>query len=199
MIIAGLKLSKYTKRFFKNRGFTLTLVIALFLGYVAEWIGLHVIIGAFLAGLFIHEELLDGRTFQKIEDRIYGLSYGFLGPIFFTSLAFNLDFKGVIEAPTIFLLLFGAAYLGKALGSGLAALVQKVPPAKSLLVGLTMNCRGAVDLVIISIGLKYRIIDQQIFSILVVMAFVATLCTIILIRPLKKHIKFQYKWKKKSA
>jgi Kef-type K+ transport system membrane component KefB len=193
VIVAGFKLSKYTKKYFTNRGFTLTLVIAMVLGYFAEWIGLHVVVGAFLAGLFIHEELLEGKTFQKIEDRIYGLSYGFLGPIFFTSLAFNLDFKGIIEKPALFLALFGVAYFGKLFGASFAALIQKVKPIKSVLIGLTMNSRGALDLVIISIGLKYRIIDQQLFSILIAIAFIATLLSIFLMRMLKRQVKFKYR------
>ncbi|MFH1533565.1 MAG: cation:proton antiporter [Nitrospirota bacterium] len=191
VLVAGFKLSKYSGKFLKNKGFTFTLIIALFLGLVAEWIGLHVIIGAFLAGLFIHEEILYGKTYKKIEDRIYGISYGFLGPIFFTSLAFNLDFKGLMEEPMIFLMLFGVAFLGKFLGSYIMAMLQKIQPMKSVLLGLTMNSRGAVDLVIISIGLKYRIIDQQIFSILVVLAFATTLLSIIAIRILKKRVRFK--------
>ena len=192
VIFAGFKLSKYAKKFFKNKGFTLTLVIAMLLGFIAEWIGLHVIIGAFLAGLFIHEELLEGKTFRKIEDRIYGLSYGFLGPIFFTSLAFNLDFAGIIKAPSLFLMLFAIAYFGKFIGASLFSLVQKIQPIKSALLGLAMNSRGTVSLIIISIGLKYRIIDQQIFSILVMVAFTSTFLTIIFMRLLKGRVRFKY-------
>lgn len=192
VITAGFKLSKYSGTFFKNKGFTFTLIVALFLGLLAEWIGLHVIIGAFLAGLFIHEEILYGKTYKKIEDRIYGLSYGFLGPIFFTSLAFNIDFKGLGEAPWLFLILFCVAFFGKFLGSFLMAIVQKIKTKKAVLLGFTMNSRGAVDLVIISLGLKYRIIDQQIFSILIVLAFATTLLAIISMRILKRHVRFKY-------
>ncbi len=192
VLVAGFKLSKYSGKFLKNKGFTFTLIIALFLGLAAEWIGLHIIIGAFLAGLFIHEEILYGKTYKKIEDRIYGISYGFLGPIFFTSLAFNLDFKGLVEEPMIFLMLFAVAFFGKFFGSYIMAMVQKIQPMKSVLLGLTMNSRGAVDLVIISIGLKYRIIDQQIFSILIVLAFTTTLFSIIAIRILKKRVNFKF-------
>lgn len=196
VIYAGFKFSKYSRKFFKRGGFTFTLVVAMLLGFGAEWIGLHVIIGAFLAGLFISEEFLETKVYKKIEDRIYGLSYGFLGPIFFTTLAFNLDFKGIIEAPLIFLMLFGVAYGGKFIGASSMALVQRIQPIKSVLLGLTMNSRGAVDLVIISIGLQYRIIDQQIFSILVLVAFSGTFLTIILMRLLKDKVRFKYARKK---
>jgi len=192
VIFLGLKLQPYTKNFFKNKGFSSTLILALLLGLFAEWIGLHAIIGAFLAGLFIREELLVGKVFNKIEDRVYGLSYSFLGPIFFTTLAFNLDFKGIIDNPVIFISLFMAAFFGKLIGSGLGSLSLKTKPMKALLTGLTMNSRGALDLIIISLGLKAGIIDQQTFSILVAIAFSATLISIIAMKPIKKRTKFKY-------
>ena len=67
VIYGGTKLSPYMDRViqFNNKGFTLTLIIALLMGTIAEAIDLHMIIGAFLAGLFIREEVLDERVFRK--------------------------------------------------------------------------------------------------------------------------------------
>ena len=191
IIIGGIKTQRYLGKFFKSKGFTLTLIIALTLGYFAEWIGLHVIIGAFLAGLFIREEVIDKKIFKKIEDRIYGLSYSFLGPIFFTTLAFNLDFQGIKNHPKLFIALFITAFFGKFIGAGLAAFLQKIKARKSILIGLTMNSRGTVDLIIISIGLQKGIIDKEIFSVLIALVFSITLFTILLIRPLSKKIEFK--------
>ena len=185
VLIGGFKVQKYMNQFFSNKGFTFTLIVALCLGLIAEAIGLHVIIGAFLAGLFIREEIIDEKVFEKIEDRIYGLSYSFLGPIFFTSLAFNLSFEGLWNSFGIFIALFLIAFLAKFFGSGLGAFFQKVSLEKSVLTGLIMNGRGALDLIIISIGLKQGLIDKTMFSILVLIAFSATLLTILIIRPLK--------------
>jgi Kef-type K+ transport system membrane component KefB len=189
VIFGGLKFQKHVNRFFQNKGFTLTLIVALVLGTIAEMIGLHVIIGAFLAGLFIREDVIDEKVFSKIEDRIYGLSYSFLGPIFFTTLAFSLDFRGISEQPYLFLALFAAAFIGKWLGSSAAAIQQKFSKFDSSIIGLVMNSRGAVDLIIITIGLKKGIIDQNVFSILVVIVFATTLLAILGIRPFKKKLK----------
>ncbi len=191
VIIGGLKTQKYIGKFFKSKGFTLTLIAALALGFLAEWIGLHVIIGAFLAGLFIREEFIDAKVFAKIEDRIYGLSYSFLGPIFFTSLAFNLEFSGLQNNPKLFLALFVVAFFGKFIGAYFASVYQKIKKQKAALIGLTMNSRGTVDLIIISIGLQKGIIDKEIFSVLIALVFSITLFTILLIRPLSKKIKFK--------
>jgi len=189
IIIGGLKTQKYFCKIFANKGFTLTLILALCFGLIAEFIGLHIIIGSFLAGLFIREQGVGKKVFDKIEDRIYGLSYSFLGPIFFTSLAFYLDFSAIKERPQLFIILFLTAFFGKLIGSGVAALIQKFKPLKALIIGLTMNSRGAVDLIIISIGFQKGIIGQDLFSVLVFMAFAATFVTIVAIKPLKRQLK----------
>ena len=191
VIVGGLKTQKYIGKFFKTKGFTLTLIIALFLGYLAEWIGLHVIIGAFLAGLFIREEVLDAKVFAKIEDRIYGLSYSFLGPIFFTSLAFNLEFTGLQNNPKLFLALFVVAFFGKFIGGYLSSIYQKIKKQKAALIGIAMNSKSSVDLIIISIGLQQGIIGKETFSVLIALVFSLTLTTILLVKPIVKRLKFK--------
>jgi len=188
VIIGGFKLQKYVGGFLKNKGFTVTLIVALALGLIAESIGLHMIIGAFLAGLFIREEVIDEEVFNKIEDRIYGLSYSFLGPIFFASLAFYLDFTAFVEAPFFLASILFVAIVGKVIGSGGAAYIQKINLKSSLVIGLAMNNRGAVELILASIGLNLGIIGTDVFSILVLMAFVTTLLSIFAIKPLAKNL-----------
>jgi Kef-type K+ transport system membrane component KefB len=184
VIWGGLKISKYMGRILHDKGFTFALIVALVLGLVAEHIGLHMVVGAFLAGLFIREEVLDEALFNKIEDRIYGLSYSFLGPIFFTSLAFHLDFTAITTRPWFLIAVILVAIFGKVVGAGGAALLQKIKMKQSLIIGLTMNSRGAVELIIASIGIQKGIIDQNVFSILVIMAFATTFFTIFATRPI---------------
>ena len=52
-----------------------------------------------------------------------------------------------------------------------------------------MNSRGAVELIIASIGLQLEVIDQTVFSALVIMAFVTTLASIVMMEPVAKHVK----------
>lgn len=191
VIWGGNKLSPYMNRLihFKNKGFTLTLIIALLMGLIAEAIGLHMIIGAFLAGLFVREEVIDRQTFEKIEDRVYGLSYSFFGPIFFASLAFHLDFTAFKTMPLFMLTIILVAILGKMLGSWIVTGFLKMKPIESLAIGLALNSRGAVELIVASIGLQMGIIDQTIFSILVIMAFITTVFSIVSFQPVAKKLK----------
>jgi Kef-type K+ transport system membrane component KefB len=191
VIYGGNKIAPFMNRiiYFKNKGFTLTLIIALLMGLIAEAIGLHMIIGAFLAGLFIREEVIDKRVFDKIEDRIYGLSYGFFGPVFFASLAFHLDFSAITSAPLFLTAIIVVAILGKVIGSGGPARLLKLSNTESLAIGVSMNSRGAVELIIASIGLSMGIIDQKIFSILILMAFFTTVFSIVTMHPIAIKLK----------
>lgn len=191
VIFVGIKYSKFLYKilYFGNKGFTLTLIMALMMGLIAQAIGLHMVIGAFLAGLFLSEEVLDERVYRKIEDRIYGLSYGFFGPIFFVSMAFHLDLKTFTEAPWFLLAIILVAIVGKLIGSGIMAKLEGLRNLESLIIGLAMNNRGAAELVIAALGLQLGIINQQVFSILVAMAFITTIFSIIVIPPLAEKLK----------
>jgi Kef-type K+ transport system membrane component KefB len=189
VIFTGFKTAKYLKKALKNKGFTFALIVALSLGLLAEQLGMHMIIGAFLAGLFIRQEVLDKKVFDKIEDRIYGLSYSFLGPIFFTSLAFKLDLSAIFSKPKTLIFICLAAIFGKFFGASMGAYIQKISFKKAVIIGLAMNSRGAIDLVIASIGLEKGIINSEIFSIMVITAFTATLFSIFTTKPLAKHAK----------
>jgi Kef-type K+ transport system membrane component KefB len=172
-----------------NKGFTFSIILALTLAVTAELIGLHFIIGAFLAGLFLHQEIFDKEVFDKIEDRTFGLSYSFLAPVFFASLAFHLDFAVLGTLPVFFFFILLVAIIAKVLGSGLPAYWFGMSKVESLGVGLAMNSRGAVELIIASIGLQAGVIDTEIFSILVLVSFGTTLISIISLKPLAAKIR----------
>jgi Kef-type K+ transport system membrane component KefB len=191
VIWGGNRISPHMDRIinFNNKGFTLTLIMALLMGLIAEAIGLHMVIGAFLAGLFIREEILDTKVFEKIEDRIYGLSYSFFGPVFFASLAFHLDFSALKTVPLFMLSIIAVAILGKLLGTWLVSRTFNLKRLEPLAIGLVLNSRGAVELIIASIGLELGIIDENIFSILIIMAFVTTMFSILSFHQVRKRLK----------
>lgn len=191
VLTLGLASAPYLRTFFAKgkKAFTLTLVVALLLGSLAEWMGLHAIIGAFLAGVFMQEELIETETFAKIEDRFYGLAYSFFGPVFFAALAFHLDFVALLDAPLFLTLITLAAIAGKLLGSIVPALLLRFSPREAVGIGLAMNSRGAVELIIASVGLEAGIIDARIFSLLVSMAFLTTIVSILGFVPLAPRLR----------
>jgi Kef-type K+ transport system membrane component KefB len=173
-IIIYPKLSKY----FSSReakGFTFALIMALLFGVLAEMAGLHIILGAYMAGLFVREGIVSKELFQKINDRFVAITYGFMGPIFFVSLSFHIDFTILTTHPLLLITLLLAAVVGKVAGAGGGALLGQMNKGEAMVIGAAMNGRGAVELIIASIGLELAIINDTYFSILVVIAFFTTM------------------------
>lgn len=173
-IIIYPKLGKY----FSSReakGFTFALIMALLFGVLAEMAGLHIILGAYMAGLFVREGIVSKELFQKINDRFVAITYGFMGPIFFVSLSFHIDFTILTTHPLLLATLLLAAVVGKVAGAGGGALLGQMNKGEAMVIGSAMNGRGAVELIIASIGLELAIINDTYFSILVVIAFFTTM------------------------
>ena len=171
----------------EGRAFTFAMISALIMAYLSELAGLHLVIGAFLAGQFVREEIMDKKIYEAISDRFYGLSYGFLAPIFFASLSFHLHFYGNWSFLSYAVILTLAAIIGKLVGCGLGLAFFRRSFWESTIVGFGMNGRGAVELVIASVVLKLSdnlissktiteplLTDYQ-FSALILMAFSTTL------------------------
>jgi Kef-type K+ transport system membrane component KefB len=187
---------KYFKQLYRviykgNKGFTFSIILALALAVSAELIGLHFIIGAFLAGLFLHSEMFDDKVFKKIEDRSFGISYSFLAPVFFASLAFHLDFSAFETIPLVMVALLIIDIIAKFFGTGLAAWWSGMKKIESISVGVAMSTRGAVDLIIATIALEAGVINVEIFSMIILVAFAATLFSTLGIKKLAPKLKQQ--------
>jgi Kef-type K+ transport system membrane component KefB len=170
-----------------GKAFTFAVVVALLMGYFAELAGLHLVVGAFLAGQFVRREILDSRVYEVINDRFFGISYGFLVPIFFVSLSFNLHLTMAPSFLLFSLVLILVAILGKLVGCGLGATLFKYNVWESTIIGFGMNGRGAVELVVATVVLHQSqelmakgvisapLLTEDQFSALLLMAFVTTI------------------------
>jgi Kef-type K+ transport system membrane component KefB len=188
ILLGEFVLPKFTKRVTDKGGkaFTFAMAAALLMAYFAEVAGLHLVIGAFLAGQFVRREIMDEKVYEVIQDRFFGISYGFLVPIFFVSLSFHLHFSWNPFFILFSLLLIIVAIVGKLVGCGLGAALFGYNPWESAIIGFGMNGRGAVELVIATVVInlsdqlmKSKAISEPLltadqFSALVLMAFVTT-------------------------
>ena len=189
ILVGQFLLPKFTKNLTDHGGkaFTFAISTALLLGYFAELAGLHIIMGAFLAGQTVRKEVMDEKVYESIYDRFYGISYGFLVPIFFASLAFHLHFLWNWSFVVFSFVIILCAALGKLFGCALGAALFKYNFWESSVIGFGMNGRGAVELVIASLVVELSdqlmaaktitepLLTKDQFSALVLMAFVTTL------------------------
>ncbi len=166
--------------------FSMILVGALAHALLAEALGMHFILGAFIAGLFFGRRTINQKIYATVLEKTKGLTTGFLAPIFFASIGLHLDLSALASIPGLVAVLILAAVLGKVLGAGLCALPMGFSPGEALAVGSAMNARGAVELIVADIALRAGLFSlpdppppevAHLFSAVVIMAIVTTLMT----------------------
>ncbi len=169
------------------------LVIGFAYAWLAELVGLHFIVGAFLAGLYVRRRTIGPSTYDEVKKRITGLTYGFLAPLFFVSIGLHVAPAALVEVPLFALALTVLAFLAKLIGAGVPAGLAGYGRADALAIGIGMSGRGAVELIIADIALRAGLFSEpepvppivaNLFSAVVIMAIVTTIATPLLLRPI---------------
>ena len=164
------------------------LIMALTYAMLAEWLGLHFILGAFMAGLFFNRTTLDESRFEHVKTQV---SSGFLAPVFFASIGLHLDLIALAQVPLFVMLLVLVAFGGKLLGAGGVAWGLGLGARGATAVGIAMSGRGAVELIIADIALRGGVFSapeppppvvENLYAAVVVVAVATTLLTPILLR-----------------
>lgn len=170
-------LGKYLMKSNINRTLHFTLILIIVFGFseLAEIAGLHSILGAFMAGLFIRDGVFNRQISKDINHIFHDISIGFLAPIFFVSAGFEVTLKVFQTDLLLLIVVILVAMIGKIVGTGLFYLPSGYGWREGITVGTGMNGRGAVEIIIAGIGLQMGIISNEIFSILVFMAIFTTL------------------------
>ncbi|WP_137289012.1 cation:proton antiporter [Natronorubrum halophilum] len=158
----------------KTSAFTVALVVALVFAFFAAVVDLHMIIGGFIAGLFLRQAQLDPDIYNHMYDVMYDLAMGLFAPIFFVTVAFELTLNVFTESLGLLVLIVVTAFVSKILGSWLFTVPTKLSSREGLVIGFGMNGRGTVEIVIVSIALSAGVIGQELFSILVFTAIFTT-------------------------
>jgi Kef-type K+ transport system membrane component KefB/mannitol/fructose-specific phosphotransferase system IIA component len=145
-------------------------VIALLCAALTEWIGIHAIFGAFLAGIALGDtKHLTARTRETIEQIV---TYIF-APIFFAGVALRVDFYEGFNFAVIVIVLV-IAIIGKVVGCYLGAKLANMSTRECWAIGFGMSARGAMEIILAQIALSFKLIDQELFVAIVIMAIVTS-------------------------
>lgn len=154
-------------------------VVGLFLSsWAAEWMGVHFIFGAFLFGAIMPRNGAAGINGDRrqITGRIEPVATMVLLPIFFIVAGFKVDLSDLGAAAWGELaLIMLVAIVGKTAGAYLGARLQGVAQREAGVLAALMNTRGLTELVILSVGLQLGFLDNELYSLMVVMAVVTTM------------------------
>ena len=156
----------------------LALLVAVVLAsaVITEWLGLHLLFGSFLAGVIMPK---DQKFVRHILDKFESATVVLLLPLYFAFTGLRTSVR-LIQGPGMWffcLMIILAAVAGKLGGSLLAARATGAGWKEAAGLGILMNARGLMELVILNIGLDIGVISPPLFSMLVVMALVTTFMT----------------------
>ena len=172
-----IELGKYMSFRVKEGLFSLILVLVLFFSYLANFIGLSAIIGAFLVGLIIPYEKI-----KSIKHEFYAISYGFAVPVFFTYIGLMLNPYLIISYFPIILLVLIITSLTKFFGCFLGSILSKFNFYESLLIGVGMIPRLEVATIILELGRTSGLISEYHFSIIISGILLTILITPLLLK-----------------
>jgi Kef-type K+ transport system membrane component KefB/nucleotide-binding universal stress UspA family protein len=153
---------------------TVILVLMSGMALVTHLIGVHTVLGAFVAGMLVGESPILTR---QIDERLRGLITALFMPVFFGLAGLSADLT-LLGDPNLLVLTaalvliasigkFGGAFAGGALGG----LTRK----ESFALASGMNARGSTEVIIATIGLSVGVLSQNLFSMIVTMAILTTM------------------------
>jgi Kef-type K+ transport system membrane component KefB len=143
--------------------------------YATDWIGVKYIFGAFLFGVVMPRDGAADAMREEILDRLEQVSVLVLLPVFFvvSGLSVNLSSVGLPRLVELCLILL-VAVVGKFGGAFVGARLAGVRGRRAGVLATLMNTRGLTGIVILSVGLQLHILDQSLYSLMIVMAIVTT-------------------------
>jgi Kef-type K+ transport system membrane component KefB/nucleotide-binding universal stress UspA family protein len=168
---------------------TLLLVMALLFGSLTHHLGIEAVLGAFLVGILTGQSR---RFDQRSRHILEQVTLAVFAPIFFAASGLRVDL-GALADPTVLavgLLVLAVAILGKFVGAALGARVSGLGRWEALALGAGMNARGAIEIIVATIGLSLGILTPEMFTIVLLVAITTSLMAPPLLRITLRRVPF---------
>src|SRR5262249_2936588 len=153
-----------------------TLLVLLASSWTTELIGIHALFGAFMLGAVMPK---DGHFSRLLAEKLEDLVVVFLLPMFFaySGLRTQLGLLDTTHAWVMCGLIIVVACAGKFGGSALAGKITGLTWREAAGLGILMNTRGLMELIVLNIGLDLKVISPTLFAMMIIMALVTTFMT----------------------
>ncbi len=163
------------------------LVGALLSAFATERLGVHALFGAFLAGICLPRV---PQWKRQLEQSIHPLVSILLLPVFFAVTGMNAEFGALLHLrPALWtLVILLVAMMGKIGGTYWAARKAALSEENALSLGILMNTRGLVDLIVLNMAYQAGVFNRELFSAFILMALVTTAATV----PLLEWVRRRY-------
>ncbi len=169
-------------------------MVALLLSSVALALGLDAILGALLAGMLINYFLVHHAKkhieVKQVKELVAVFTFGFFALFFFLDVGMNANFSVMISHTALTLTFIFIASFGSIFGSYLGGIMSGLKSKTSVIIGVGLNSRDAIGLIIANIAYQNALIPDFIYYALVFVAFTTTIITpMILDFMVKKNLK----------
>lgn len=156
----------------------LSLGLCLLSAAFTEYMHIHAILGAFIAGLAIGDSVYLREQAREI---MHQFVTNFFAPLFFVSIGLKVNFIEHFDL-TVAAVVLVLAFVGKVAGAGIGARLGGMSGRHALAVGFGLNARGAMEIILGSLAYEAGLINQAVFVALVVMALVTSITSAPLMR-----------------
>lgn len=154
---------------------------------IADWAGLHYMVGAFLAGVIIDSEWFDQDQLDAFRHTVLLV----LMPVFFLSTGLRTSWElGGSTVILVALALFAVQFMSKQLGVRLAGSWLGWDPTQTKIIAYLLQTKALIEIIFASVLLDKGIITSAMFTVLLLMALMSTVITTPLVRPLLKTAKY---------
>ena len=153
---------------------TAILVIMGVWALITDWLGVHTVLGAFVAGMLVGQSPILTR---HIEEQLRGIITALFMPVFFAVAGLSADLT-ILANPTIALLSLGfilIASIGKFSGAFLGSRLGGMTTGEGIALAFGMNARGSTEVIVAAIGLSMGVLSQDLYTMIVTMAIVTTM------------------------
>jgi Kef-type K+ transport system membrane component KefB len=138
---------------------------------ITEYIHIHAILGAFIAGVAIGDS---AHLREQAREIMHQFVTNFFAPLFFVSIGLKVNFIQHFDGFIVAIILI-IAFLGKVFGASLGAWLGGMTRRSAMAVGFGLNARGAMEILLGSLAFEAGLISQPIFVALVIMALVTSI------------------------
>jgi Kef-type K+ transport system membrane component KefB/nucleotide-binding universal stress UspA family protein len=165
-----------------DRLLSLVIILAFLWGAITQLLNLEAILGAFVMGIIFG---MMPRLPEDVIHKLESLALGIFAPVFFAVAGLKVNVINLFDTTLIVitLIVIGIATFGKVAGTYVGArFIGRKDHWTSLSFGAGLNARGAMEIIIATIGLRLGILSQDMFSIIVVMAIATSLMAPVALR-----------------
>ncbi len=155
-------------------GLTVVLITALTFGVITQWLHVEAVLGAFVAGVILaRSRFADHELIKPLET----MTAAIFAPVFFATAGLRVDLGLLADWETLWwaIIVLVAASASKFFGSIIGAQMSNLPFREGAALGIGLNARGALEIVIATVGLSLGVLNDRSYTVIVLMAMATSM------------------------